>query len=168
MFLIAETAYCITLDLIFMYLFIRRVLKLDKMGDNLDKQLPSTIWAKLGLLIVAMVLCLVHIVLSFNNQDYWLSSNPDYSLASLTFIVNYALQLYIVLREVRKSLLRYRVNAVYWALCALTALLEVVFVQVTFPSYRYFCQPHPPPLRFRLCFALSTCPSQLSPCSSKR
>ena len=98
------------------------------MGDNLDTQLPRSTWVKLGLLVAAILLCAAHIVLSFNNQDYWLSSNPDYSLVALAFIANYTLQLYIVLREVRKSLLRYRYNALFWMLGSIAWLLEVIFV----------------------------------------
>ena len=65
--MIAETAYCLVLNLIFLLLFIRRVLKLDKMGDNLNIPLPRTTWVKLGMLVAAILLCTAHIVLSFNN-----------------------------------------------------------------------------------------------------
>lgn len=93
-----STSYCLVLNILFLVLFVRRVLKMDKMGNNLAIATPRSTWVKFSLIITAMLLCAVHILLSYNNPNYWLNANPNYSLTALAYLANYTLQLHIVLR----------------------------------------------------------------------
>jgi hypothetical protein len=107
------------------------VLKLDKLGDNLEVSVPRTTWLKFGFVMLAMLLMATHIILAYSLPYYWENQYANYSLIDLLFIVNYTMQLYIIVREVRKCDGRHLASLFYWALIALTTLIEVITVEVT-------------------------------------
>lgn len=129
----AECAYFCVYNVIFCVLFCRKVLKLDKLGDNLEVTLPRTTWLKFLFILCIVLLMIAHIIFSYSESNYWQNIYPNYSLISLLFIVNYTMQLYIVVREVRKCKQRHLAGIVYWVVAAATFLVEVIVVEVTLP-----------------------------------
>ena len=83
-------------------MFCRKVLKLDKLGDNLDVTVPKTTWIKFSFVIAIMILMIAHIIAAYSDPFYWENDYADFSLVNIFFIVNYTMDLYIVVREVRK------------------------------------------------------------------
>lgn len=106
------------------------MLKLDKLGDNLDVHFSRTTWLKCAFVIITMILFLTHIVLSYADPDYWQYDYSTYSLATILFIVNYTMQLYIIVREVRKCDGRHFGGLCYWIVVAASVLVEVIVVEV--------------------------------------
>jgi hypothetical protein len=104
-------------------LFLRKVLKLERLGDNLEVQVPRTTWLKFGLVLLSILLMATHIVLAYAYPAYWESAFPAYSLINLLFIANYTLQLFIIVREVRKCEGRHPASFCFWALVALSTLV---------------------------------------------
>lgn len=78
-----------------------------------------------------MVLFATHIILAYSDKDYWENRDSNFSLVNLLFLVNYTLELYIVLREVKKCERRHIVSLIYWAVVASSMLVEVIVVEVT-------------------------------------
>jgi hypothetical protein len=74
------------------------VLKLDKLSDNLEVTIPKTTWLKFGFILFLMALLLAHIIFAYSDPKYWENGYPNYSLINLLFIVNYTMQLYIIVR----------------------------------------------------------------------
>ena len=64
-------AYNILLNLIFGFFFVRKVLKLDKLGDNLEVNIPRKDWFKFLLILLAIISAILHIVLAYTFSDYW-------------------------------------------------------------------------------------------------
>lgn len=129
-FLIAEVCYQCTYNIFFCVLFCRKVLKLDKLGDNLDVAVPRTTWLKFGMVMLSMLLMVTHIILAYSDPKYWESGYSNYSLIDLLFIVNYTMQLYIIIREVRKCQGRHLASLFYWIVIAISELVEIVTVEV--------------------------------------
>lgn len=65
-FLIAECAYSCLYNLIFCVLFCRKVLKLDKLSDNLEVTLPKTTWLKFLFVLFIILLMIAHIIFSYS------------------------------------------------------------------------------------------------------
>lgn len=122
-FLIAEAVYSLVLMVGFLGLFCRKIMKLEKLGENLSVAIPLSIWVKFWLLVALIVLFAIHVVLAFCLPSYWLSGSPDFSLVSLLFMLNFTLQLYIVLKEVSKCQERYIVNLLFWAMCLVAEVI---------------------------------------------
>lgn len=128
-FLYVELAYSIIFNLIFTGLFIRQVRKLDKLSENLHATIPSRVWMKFSILLILILLEILHLILSYSNKSYWLNGYANFSLVVFLFVTNYTMQSYIVLKLVSKgSGRRYIPNIVYWFLCMLSALIEVIVV----------------------------------------
>lgn len=123
-------SYSSTINIIFCVLFCRKVLKLDKLGDNLDVHVSRTTWLKFGFVLLSMLLMLTHIVLAYADPDYWEHPYCTYSLATILFIVNYVMQLYIIVREVRKCDGRHFAGLCYWVVVAASSLVDVIVVEV--------------------------------------
>lgn len=138
-FLIAEACYECAYNVLFGVLFCRKVLKLDRLGDNLDVQVPKTTWLKFGFILFVMLLMATHIVLAYADPTYWENGYPNYSLIALLFIVNYTMQLYIVIREVRKCEGRHIASLMYWVVTALSAFIEIIAVEVFRMPSRICC-----------------------------
>lgn len=79
-------------------MFCRKVLKLDKLGDNLDVTVPKTTWIKFSFVIGIMALVIAHIIAAYSDSLYWENGYANYSLVNILFIVNYTLDLYIIVR----------------------------------------------------------------------
>jgi hypothetical protein len=122
-FLIAEVSYECAYNILFSVLFCRKVMKLDKLGDNLDVQVPRTTWLKFGFILLSMLLMVTHIVLAYADLVYWENPYSPYSLIDLLFIVNYTMQLYIIVREVRKCDGRHLAGLCYWAVIGISTLI---------------------------------------------
>ena len=133
----AELAYSALFNLLFGYFFIRKVMKLDKLSDNLDAKIPKKDWFKFGIIIIIIILYLVHIVLAYSLSSYWLSDKPNFSLIALTYIFNYILQSYIVLKLMTKGRgKRFKPNFFFWLFCMIAAIAEIIAVYVLFWSFR--------------------------------
>ncbi len=78
------------------------MLKLDKLGDNLDVAVPKSTWIKFCFVIAVMILMIVHIIAAYSDSLYWENDYANFSLVNLLFLVNYTMELYILVREVRK------------------------------------------------------------------
>lgn len=115
------------------------MLKLDKLGDNLDIDIPRVTWLKFMFLLGAMALMAAHIIFAYASNSYWESDYPDYGLTYLPFIINYTMQLYIVVREVRKCSHRHQACLAYWAIISASELVEIVVVEVRHPYSRICC-----------------------------
>ena len=77
-----------------------------------------------------MVIFVAHIILAYSDKNYWESRDPNFSLVNLLFLVNYTLELYIVLREVKKCEKRHIVSLIYWVVVGSSMLVEVIVVEV--------------------------------------
>ena len=105
-------------------------MKLDKLGDNLSVEVTWTTWLKFSFLLFIMLLVVAHIILAYSDPNYWENRDSNFSLVNLLFLVNYTLELYIVLREVKKCEKRHIASLVYWAVVASSMLVEVIVVEV--------------------------------------
>lgn len=123
-------SYSSTINIIFCVLFCRKVLKLDKLGDNLDVHVSRTTWLKFCFVLLSMLLMVTHIILAFADTDYWEHPYCTYSLTAILFIVNYIMQLYIIVREVRKCDGRHFAGLCYWVVVAAISLVDVIVVEV--------------------------------------
>jgi hypothetical protein len=77
-----------------------------------------------------MVFYIVHVLLAYTTSKYWLSSYPNFSLLGLFYLVMFTLQMYIVVIEVRKCRKRSKSNVVFWSVCFITEIMEIVGVEV--------------------------------------
>ena len=91
---------------------------------------PRTTWLKFALVLLCILLMLAHLILSYADADYWQHEYPSYSLIAVLFIVNYTMQLYIIVREVRKCEGRHVASLSYWALISLSALVQIIVIEV--------------------------------------
>jgi dolichol kinase len=73
----------------------------------------------------------VHVIFAYSNSNYWEKGYPNYSLVIILFIANYTMQLYIIVREVKKCEGRHLGGLFYWGIIALSMLIETVAVEVT-------------------------------------
>lgn len=129
-FLIGSVCCECVYNVIFCVLFCRKVLKLEKLGDNLEVSVPKLTWLKFALVLLCILLMLSNLILAYSHPDYWLHEYPSYSLPALLFIVNYTMQLYIIVREVRKCEGRHIAGLFYWGLVSLDALVQIIAVEV--------------------------------------
>jgi hypothetical protein len=76
-------------------------------------------------------LLLLHLILSYTSQAYWLNGYSNFSLTVFLFVANYTMQEYIILKEIsRGNQSRYLPNLYFWAVCALLELIEIIVVEV--------------------------------------
>lgn len=99
------------------------MLKLDKLGDNLDVSLPKSTWIKFSFLLTIMILMIAHIIAAYSDPLYWENDYANFSLVNILFLVNYTMELYIVVREVRKCEDRHLASLFYWGLTAISFLI---------------------------------------------
>ena len=131
-FLYAQLGYIIFFNILFCFFFIRKVLKLDKLGDNHDKKIPKKDWIKFSLILVLIVFNIVHIILSYSDQSYWLYGYSNFSLVYFFFIVNYTMQSYIVLKLVTKGNgKRFKPNFGFWLFGIISSIAEIIVVYVS-------------------------------------
>lgn len=134
-FLWSELAYSVIFNTVFGVLFVRKVLKLDKLGDNLDVKIPKRDWLKFSIILLIIFLYLLHLILSYSETSYWLHGHSNFSLVVFLYIGNYTMQSYIVLKLVTKGIgIRYVPNLFFWTFCMLTALIEAVVIEVPSPN----------------------------------
>jgi hypothetical protein len=65
-FLWSELAYSIIFNIVFGVFFVRKVLKLDKLGDNLDVKIPKRDWFKFSIILLIIFLYILHLILSYS------------------------------------------------------------------------------------------------------
>jgi hypothetical protein len=106
-------------------------MKLDKLGENLEVTVPKTTWIKFSFILLVILLMVVHVILAYSNSKYWEKDYPNYSLVIILFIVNYTIQLHIIVREVKKCEVFHLGSLIYWGIIALSMLIETVVVEVT-------------------------------------
>lgn len=117
-FLYAELVYSVLASLLFGSLFVRKVIKLDKLGDNLEVKIPRRDWAKFVIILLIILLAVLHLVLAYSSSSYWLNGYANFSLTVFLYIGNYTMQCYIVLKSITKgSGHRYLPNLAFWAVC---------------------------------------------------
>ena len=127
----AELGYSILFNIIFTILFIRKVRKLDKLGENLSVTIPRSVWIKFAILLLLILLQVLHLILSYASQTYWSNGYANFSLTVFLFVTNYTMQSYIVLKLVSKgSGKRYIPNMLFWIYCMISSLTEVIVVEV--------------------------------------
>lgn len=118
-------------------LFVRKVLKLDKLGDNLDVKIPKRDWLKFSIILLLIFLYILHLILSYSESSYWLYGYANFSLTIFLYIGNYTMQSYIVLKLVTKGIgIRYVPSLLFWTFCMVTAIIEAIVIEVTYLLYR--------------------------------
>ena len=123
-FLYVELGYTILFNIIFGGFFIRKVMKLDKLGDNLDVTIPTQDWIKFAFIILLIILEILHIVFAYTVPSYWLHDYPNFSLSVFFYIVNYIMQSYIVLKIITKgSGKRFKPNFLFWLFSITTSIV---------------------------------------------
>ena len=128
-FLYAELAYAIVLNLIFGVIFLRKVIKLDKLSDNLGVSVPRRDWIKFAIILALISLLILHLILAYSSHGYWLNQYPNFSLSIFLYIANFTMQGYIVLKMITKGTgNRFIPNYLYWIFCTIAAIAEVVVV----------------------------------------
>ena len=65
-FLWSDVAYSVIFNVFFGVLFVRKVLKLDKLGDNLDVKIPKRDWFKFSIILLIIFLYILHLILSYS------------------------------------------------------------------------------------------------------
>lgn len=130
-FLYAELAYSIVFNAIFGVFFVRKVMKLDKLSQNHDVSIPRRVWFKFTLILGIICLEVLHVILSFSSPSYWLNQYPNFSFIIFLYVVNYAMQSYIVLKILSKgSGKRYYPNFFFWLYCMIVSIIEIAVVEV--------------------------------------
>lgn len=130
-FLYAQLAYSIVFNILFGVFFIRKVLKLDKLAENLEATIPRVVWIKFAAILLLIGLLFLHLILSYTSKAYWLNGYSNFSLTVFLYVCNYTLQEYIILKEIsRGSQSRFKPNLVFWGVCALALIIEIVVVEV--------------------------------------
>mgnify|MGYP000912469364 FL=1 len=130
-FLYAQLAYSIAFNILFGALFIRKVLKLDKLAENLEAVIPRVVWIKFAAILLLIGLLFLHLILSYTSQAYWMNGYSNFSLTVFLYVCNYTLQEYIILKEIsRGSQSRFKPNLVFWGVCALSLIIEIIVVEV--------------------------------------
>lgn len=115
-------------SLIFLGFYVVRIHKLDGLASNSlekDKSLKFRICCLLLLITLAMI----HIVLSFSDQNYYMYPFYRFSLVGIIVIVNFLLQLYIITREHKKKTNRSRSVVFYWILMAISQICTIIVVE---------------------------------------
>ena len=97
-FLYVELAYSVVLNAIFGGYFIRKLMKLDKLSDNLDVTIPRRDWIKFGILLLIILLYVLHLILAYASPKYWLQDYSNFALIVFLYIANYMMQSYIVVK----------------------------------------------------------------------
>jgi len=97
-FLYAQLAYTIIFNAIFGALFIRKILKLDRLAEDLEVSIPKVVWIKFTIILGVIGLMILHLILAYCSSAYWLYSYANFSLTIFLYITNYTMQEYIILK----------------------------------------------------------------------
>lgn len=73
-FLYGQLAYSIVFNIIFGALFIRKILKLDRLAEDLEVSIPRVVWIKFIIILILIGLLLLHLILAYSSTAYWLYS----------------------------------------------------------------------------------------------
>lgn len=117
----------LVISLIFLGLFTIRIHKLDRLASNSltkDRSLKMRICC----LLFVITLSMLHIVLSFVDDDYFMHAYKWDSLVEIVSIINFLLQLYIITREHKKKTRRSKSVAIFWVLVAIQDISTIIIV----------------------------------------
>jgi hypothetical protein len=77
------------------------------------------------------MLYVLHMVLAYVSNGYWMHLYANFSLTIFLYIGNYTMQSYIVLKLVTKGNgQRYLPNFLFWGFCMIAQIIEVAVVEV--------------------------------------
>lgn len=111
----------VVIAIIFLVLFIIRVCKLDKLASTDIYKKARSLWIKIILIIILIVIDLLHIVLSFFDSNYWLYGprTEYFSFVEIVCIICFVLQIYILKTEYYKQAIISKLLPLQWIILVL-------------------------------------------------
>jgi hypothetical protein len=113
--------------LVFMGLYIKRIIQLDKLASNTVESNRS-LRVRVSCLVILIALGLIDIIVTFTDSDYYMSHYKQYSFINILCLGDYILQLYIITREHKKKTFRTRSVLVMWILMAIQDIATMVVI----------------------------------------